>query len=164
MTSYAEDCAQIRRLLALYCRGIDRLDCTLLTKVYWEDGTDHHGNFMGPAPDFIDYIIPRLKQRYIRTHHMLGHSLLNVVDGVANCETYFYAQHLLRDPNGQNHVTVGRYMDRLSKRNGEWRISEREVIMDWYVTHPVGPTVLEWPYFGTANKEDPSYRMLGSLG
>ena len=39
----------IEEKLHLYCRVIDRLDVDLLRSIYWPEGTDDHGSFVGNA-------------------------------------------------------------------------------------------------------------------
>jgi hypothetical protein len=161
MATYAEDYAEIRRLLARYARGSDRLDAELMRSVYWDDATDHHGSFKGGVDEYVSYMIDRLKKRYSRHLHCLGQSLIEVDGDYAFGETCHRTEHLLRAPDeGLNHVTVGRYVDRFAKRHGEWRILEREVVLDWFVVQPVGEMVSFWPYFGTADHNDPSYRVM----
>ena len=42
----------------------------------------------------------------------------------------------------------GRYVDRLEKRNGEWRIIHRRVVMDWNENCP-GNTIMDEGMFST---------------
>ncbi len=35
-------------------------------------------------------------------------------------------------------LTGGRYVDRLERRDGEWRIAERVVVLEWYGAMPGG--------------------------
>ena len=56
-------------------------------------------------------------------------------------------------------VGGGRYLDRLEKRNGEWRIGLRRVIMDWRFRADSGPWVRARRGYpaGTWDKSDLSY-------
>lgn len=45
------------------------------------------------------------------------------------------------DPRGEqpvDFVPTGRYLDRYERRDGEWRIAERHIAIDWQRTDPVG--------------------------
>ena len=59
----------------------------------------------------------------------------------------------------------GRYLDRLERRDGAWRISERVVVHDWSLCEVVAP---EWGGLeafarGGQAPDDPSYRILGGV-
>ena len=49
---------EIEKVLARYCRAIDRTDMELLKSVYHPDGIDNHGVFTGNAMEFAEFIIP----------------------------------------------------------------------------------------------------------
>ena len=49
----------IRDCLYRYCRGIDRLDEQALRSAYWEDATDRHGAYQGPASGFIQHALEK---------------------------------------------------------------------------------------------------------
>ena len=40
------------------------------------------------------------------------------------------------DPDHEMFVMAGRYLDRLERRDGEWRILRRQVVTDWNASHP----------------------------
>ncbi|MFM8863148.1 MAG: nuclear transport factor 2 family protein, partial [Acidimicrobiia bacterium] len=45
----------IADLMALYCRGIDRLDRDLVRSCFHPDATDTHGSFHGTIDEFLDW-------------------------------------------------------------------------------------------------------------
>jgi hypothetical protein len=53
-----------------------------------------------------------------------------------------------------------RYVDRMERRNGEWRIAERVVVLDSQRQDPVptGLAPLENSNVGRRDKDDPSYK------
>jgi hypothetical protein len=137
-------------LVARYCRAIDRLDETLLRSVFHPDSEHHHG-FHGPstAPgedDFVAFAFGFLSTcRY--THHHLGSVLVEVDGDAAVSEAYFTAYHRLRarsDPaasadaaaSEMDYWVGGRYLDRMEKRNSEWRIVRRVGTTDWTRLEP----------------------------
>jgi hypothetical protein len=123
----------IRELLTRYSRAIDRCDIDLLKSTYWPDATDDHGVvFIGNAMDFSNFVIPMLKERLECTMHMIGNMWLKLDGDKANCETYSYTYHRLKSTDAKIEVTIGgRYLDRLERRNGEWRIAMRKFVVDW---------------------------------
>jgi hypothetical protein len=126
------DTFAIRDLLARYCRAIDRLDADLLASCYWPEAEDHHGTFTGPVRNFIEGVIPLLRERYDATMHQLGQSIIDIDGNRAYAETYNVAYHRGRDEDRATLVSVGnRYVDVLERRDGEWRILDRKVVIEW---------------------------------
>lgn len=126
------DESQIRKLLATYCRGIDRCDTELLKTAYWPDAYEEHGLFNGNAWEFAEFIVPLLKTMKI-TMHSISNEYIEVNGDTAQSETYVTAYHLMEDPSGApiDMVVAGRYLDRFERRDGVWRISRRTFVMDW---------------------------------
>jgi hypothetical protein len=121
----------IRKTLARYARGVDRGDNPLLESAYWPDAHDDHGNFKGGPADFAAYI----SERFDRTPRVGQHHITNVyaeVDGdVALVESYFIAFNAqVAEAGGEHDLVTGRYLDRFEQRNGEWRIAQRQVVID----------------------------------
>ncbi len=122
----------IRDVLERYCRGIDRLDAELITSVYWPEAIDDHGIYKGPGKDFAPVVIPLLRDNYRGTMHSLHQSLIELHGSSAKSETYFVAYHFGGDANGKFiDIAGGRYVDLLEERYGEWRISDRVVVIEW---------------------------------
>jgi SnoaL-like domain len=153
---------RIRLVLERYCRGIDRLDADLLKSVYWEDARDNHGIYNGPASGFAEFIIPYMRQIWTTTTHMIGQSNIALSGNRAAAETVFIAHHLRPDGEGMaDDVASGRYADIMECRNGEWRLLDRVVVMDWVYTHSglasggIDPAVF---VIGTRDKRDFGYQ------
>lgn len=153
------DRQQIYECLMRYCRGIDRFDRELAVSAYHPDAIDDHGNFVGPADEFIDFAFAlhaRLQQR--TQHHITNH--ICTIDGdVAEAESYYIYRSL--DKTAPWHsIASGRYLDRLERRNGRWGIVERICLVDvrdgnW---DPDGDQ-FDGRYMATSRTtDDPSYR------
>lgn len=129
---------EIRDVLATYARAIDRMDAELLASVYHPDATDDHGGYKGSATGFVEWVMPILA-RFDSTTHFLGNSLIRVVGGGADSETYFVAYHRRdRDAGGKEDWTLaGRYVDRFERRAGEWKVAARVTVFDWQRNDPV---------------------------
>ena len=123
----------IRHVMMRYARAIDRIDEDLLRSVYWPDATDNHGNYNGPVKGFIEWVIPGLGAMD-QTMHMLGNIHIELYGSAAAVESYFHASHRMVREDGSRFdaVIAGRYVDRMDKRDGEWRIARRELAYDWY--------------------------------
>jgi 3-phenylpropionate/cinnamic acid dioxygenase small subunit len=135
--------AAIQDALARYCQSLDRRDKERLKTVFWPDGHDDHGMYVGNIQDFIDFSMESLKT-FDRTMHMIANCVIEFDDrDHARSETYLVAYHDL--PGGETgtmHVVAGgRYLDKFERRSGEWRILERTYILDW---NQNGPSTSDW--------------------
>jgi hypothetical protein len=72
-----------------------------------------------------------------RSQHAISNLLIDVEADTAQAETYCQAYHEIDGPmaddgDGRIEMVVGgRYLDRLERRGGTWRIAERTYVMDW---------------------------------
>ena len=158
------DREEIRHLLSLYPRAIDRNDPELLRKIYWPDGTDDHGTFSGGLDAFIDWAFPQLLM-LDQTHHHVGNPCIVVNGTRAHAEAYYIAYHRAKsESNSRDFVVGGRYIDRLEKRGAEWRILARIATFDYNAICDGQP----WTAFGFSQPgsiggrkpEDALYRTL----
>lgn len=120
----------IQDVLYLHSRALDRLDESLLKTCYREDSTVDYGTFKGPAQQFAGLVIPALREQYALTRHVLSNTLVHINGPTAHSESLVDAAHLLRDET-QEMLFAGRYLDVLEKREGEWKIQHRQVVVDW---------------------------------
>jgi SnoaL-like domain len=125
------DREKIRDCLARLSRGLDRRNADLVRGCYWPDATDDHGVFVGSVEEFVNWVVPGFPSM-ILTLHTLGQSLIDLRGDTAVVETHVTTYHRI-DMNGQERdIFVGsRYLDRMEKRNQEWRIARRKMIYDW---------------------------------
>lgn len=123
---------QIEDVYLRYMRGFDRNDDELLRSAFWPEVQINYGTQVNTLDDFV--------VRHMRQHAeeiaAFGHLLTNIwidVDGdVAHAEAYVTA-FWTQSEGGPVHasgatIASGRYIDRLDRRNGEWRISVREFV------------------------------------
>ena len=157
------DESDIREVLTRYCRAIDRCDIDLLKSVYWPDASDDHVIFVGNAMEFADTMIPMMQKEMVRTLHSISNCWIKTDGDVANAETYIHAYHRMADTTEV--VVSGRYLDRLERRNGEWRIAERKFVMDQEqnaVTIMGADTVKKALAVGKPSGSDDSYRLFAN--
>jgi ketosteroid isomerase-like protein len=122
----------IRDCLYRYSRGVDRCDEEMLRSVYWEDALDDHVLFSGTREELIAWVIPTLRAMD-QSMHSINNVLIRLHGDKAHVESYYYGYHRLRD--GSTHkdsVQSGRYLDHFERRNDEWRILRRRVVVDWF--------------------------------
>ncbi len=158
--SRVDDTIMVRAVLERYSRAIDRLDGDLLESCYWADAKVNFG-VEEPVANFIQRALPSLRDRYDATMHSLAQSIIEVDADHAYAETYNVAYHRGRDGGRSTLTTVGnRYVDVFHRRDGEWRILHRQVIIEWSkldadvtITHPVENFPL-----AHRDRNDPAYR------
>lgn len=122
----------IRDVLARYVRGIDRFDIDLVRSVFHPDSTEDHGPFKGLSHEWIDTFDPA-EFHTVERHHQLGQSIIELHGDVAYSETYvFLARGKQQGGDEPNLVLLhGRYVDRLERRDGEWKIAHRTATVDY---------------------------------
>jgi SnoaL-like domain len=153
------DKQEIHEVLMRYCRGIDRCDAELLESVYHPDATDNHGQFVGKASDFIRWALEGLK-RDLNTKHYVTNELIDLSDDIAYVESYVLAVHHRTSKEGGlvNLVAAARYIDRLEKRSGAWKIADRKVVADWARIDPIEKSFPIAGLTGKRSREDEVYR------
>lgn len=158
----------IRKLLAEYCHGCDRGDEVAMAATYAEDSWDDHGTRKMEGRRFSIETVEESLRTTRLVSHLLGQSLIAVDGDTAGAETYFIAT-LLYAGKGDNAggETIGqlggRYVDRLVRERGEWRIKHRVCVREWSHSHPVTGDWLAAAGFTPQHRsqEDVSYAALG---
>lgn len=152
----------IQDVLCRYARGIDRCDVEVLHAVWWPGARADYGNGEVDAGEWSGAVVQALGAMR-RTQHFLGNMLIEVDGDRATAETYCRAYHEVDAPDGPAEMEVGgRYLDRLEKRGGEWRIAHRRYVHDWNRNTP-STAVWDGPLYGGLTRvgarapADPSY-------
>jgi hypothetical protein len=155
------DRQRIYEVLTRYCRGVDRGDVELIRSVYHPDATDDHGMFKGLGVDFASWIVDFLRH-WKQSQHLIANFRCDLRGDVAHTETYCLS--ISDDGQGHNSAVYNRYIDRFERRNGEWKIADRLVVLDISRVTPVTERfddVPGWNFtWGQRNKDDPSYAPL----
>jgi hypothetical protein len=123
------DRQQISDCLTRYCRGLDRLDHKLVMSAYHPGAVSHVWGIAGTRKNLIDWAFNRLQTHSISTQHDISTGNVELVGEVAHAESYFLST--ARDRNGLLWHCGGRYVDRLERRRGEWRIALRYAFTEW---------------------------------
>jgi hypothetical protein len=131
----------IRDCIVRVARGEDRRDAALLRAVCWSDFTCDHGMATGTLEEFVAWVVPGSPAIPL-TLHTLGQILIELRGDAAAAETHVTAYHRMVADDGAGDVVIGgRYLDRVEKREGRWRIAHRTMLYDWY--QELGPSV-DW--------------------
>jgi len=150
------DRAEIREVLEAYVHAVDRCDRAAIRDVYHDDSWDDHGPMKMTGSDFADACTDAILERWTGATHLLGQSRIRVDGDHAGAETVFYAS-LPRDAVGAKMLDemVGRYIDKLERRDGVWRIKDRRTIAQWSTSRPMGEDFMRGDLF-LAGQRDPS--------
>jgi len=158
---YLVDRQAILDCIARHARGHDRHDSDLITSTYHPDGFDEHGKAINPGPEYAAWINPvHAAGSQNHLHNITTHTV--EIDGnTAHAESYVLVA-LLNHDGVTARLINGRYLDRLEKRDGAWRISVRRSSVEVMITADASglknPLFVEQGYpKGTRDKRDLSY-------
>ncbi len=143
----AQDRQDIQDCLFRYVRGVDRKNWDLVRSAYHADAYDDHGNYKGGIDGFIESLIRR-HATIEQSMHVVGNIVVEFdgPDG-ALVEAYFITHQRLSPDAGDARLAylrgaaiapdmavetevVGRYVDRMTRKDGAWRIAKRTVVFE----------------------------------
>ena len=151
------DLEQIKDCARRYCRGVDRLDSDLMKSAYWEDATDDHGDYSGPAWPFVDRcMISHLRWRST-SHCIMNHSIELDDNGTSARGEIYNITYLFQAEADVLDTWHGRYLDRYEKRGGQWRIIERVCVHEGTHSETVSPMSINTRTFrdGSFDRDNP---------
>jgi SnoaL-like domain len=123
---------KIRDCIARLARGEDRRDAKAITACHWGDATSDYGVFFGTFDEYLAWVVPG-SPAILVTQHVLGQSVIELRGDKAAVETQALSYHRINmGAEERDTIIGGRYLDRLEKRGGEWRIAQRTMLYDWH--------------------------------
>lgn len=161
---YLTDRQQIDDVYLRYMRGFDRNDAALLRSAFWPDVQINYGSQTNTLEEFVVRHLESHAQKLEGWNHLLTNETVDVKGDLAHVEIYFTGFFKPKDKSLPWTMMSGRYIDRLDRRNGEWRISVREAIPQFGAELVPAFDVSAWyPSSGgcergTLDNRDPSYR------
>jgi len=156
------DKQDILECLTRFSRGMDRFDREVFLSAFHEDATMAAGPFVGSPADCYDWASAMHEQGQVATHHNLLNVTYDIDGDVAHTETYYLFVGRNRDES--NWIAGGRYIDRLERRDGAWKIALRTNAIEWSGMVPTMaiPFADVPDIFGNGaparSKDDPSYQ------
>ena len=150
---------QILDCIVRESRARDRQDSEMIAGCWWSDGMDEHGSVITHAPDYPAKANAGHGANFNLTSHNITNHLCEIVDDTAYCESYVVGGLFWLDGKTTT-IVMGRYIDELKKRDGEWRLLKRRCTIEMSADADA-----TWVYSknvkgflkGLWSKEDPSY-------
>lgn len=148
--------------LVRFSRGMDRFDRELFLSAFHADAVIAAGEFVGGPEDLYDWASGLHRQGQSATQHNLLNHSCDIDGDLAHAETYYL--FVGRNRDATNWVAGGRYIDRLERRDGTWKIALRTNAIEWSGMVPA----TEIPFadvpdlhlngLPSRSKDDPSYQ------
>jgi hypothetical protein len=148
--------------LTRFSRGMDRFDRDVFLSAFHDDAVIAAGPFVGDPLALFDWASRLHEQGQSATHHNLLNVTFDIQGDVAHTETYYLFVGRNRDES--NWIAGGRYIDRLERRGGTWKIALRTNAIEWSGMVPtMGIPFADVPGINlngtpSRDKSDPSYR------
>jgi len=156
---FVKDRIAIQDCVMAQARGHDRHDLFVMASVYHADGVDEHGPVEKAGSDYGEYANAAHESAFADHLHNITTHTCEIDGDVAHSESYVIGS--MRAKQGSGVVLLGgRYLDRLEKRDGEWRIALRRCTLEW--TMAGDGSMLDSGAFagfikGSWGPDDPSY-------
>lgn len=111
----------------------DRHDAELMTSAYASDGIDEHGPDVIPGPEYAAWANGRHSMVFADHLHNITTHTCDIDGDEAHAESYAIGTMVGRD--GKTLAFMGgRYLDRLERRDGTWKIVVRRCTIEWSFT------------------------------
>lgn len=123
------DRQDIMDCMVRFSRGMDRFDREVFLSAFHHDATIAAGEFVGGPGDLYDWASKLHDFGQKATHHNLLNHSCDIDGDTAHTETYYLFVGRNRDES--NWIAGGRYIDRLERRDGEWKIALRTNAIEW---------------------------------
>ncbi|MET0239766.1 MAG: nuclear transport factor 2 family protein [Sphingobium sp.] len=107
----------------------DRQDIDAINGCWWPEGVDEHGPIVTNAADYAKRANLGHSMNFNMTSHNITNQLCELDGDTAYCESYVIGGLFWLDGKTTT-IAFGRYLDRLEKREGEWRMLTRKCTIE----------------------------------
>lgn len=144
-----KDRQQIDDLYARWGRGVDRLDEQAYFSTLWPDAQINYGTkqSLTPAEHWKQHMLGTYAKYGVTWVHILTNRSVEIKGDVAHVESYLTILAHWKDEKEASLVS-GRYIDRLDRRNGEWRVVVREWVPEFQMKGRPGYDEL-WKFYNS---------------
>ncbi|VWX47014.1 nuclear transport factor 2 family protein [Novosphingobium sp. 9U] len=153
--------SEIRDVHLRYCRANDRRDEELMRSCFHADAVIE----LHKGLDLEAFLAlgRQILAQYTVTWHNTGNQLVEVHGDAAWAEHYTISSHRIAADNKgplRDWIAHGRYIDRVERRDGVWRIARRKMVVDYTRMDPVGEGEAGLGSGGgSSDRNDPSFAM-----
>jgi hypothetical protein len=156
---HLQDRQHIHDCIVRESRARDRQDVDMINSCWWEDGSDEHGPMVTAAKEYAARANAGHAANFQSTSHNITNHLCEIDGDTAWCESYVVGGLFWQDDKTTT-LAMGRYLDHLEKRNGDWRLLTRRCTIE--MTANADGTWVHSKFVkgflkGLWSKEDPSY-------
>src|SRR5579862_2580228 len=123
--------------LIRFSRGMDRFDRALFLSAFHPDAIIDAGEFCGGPETLYAWASDLHERGQSATQHNLLNHTCDIEGDIAHAETYYL--FAARNRDATNWIAGGRYIDRLERRRGEWKIAQRCNAIEWSGMVPTMP-------------------------
>lgn len=156
---FVKDRIEILDCVMNQSRGHDRHDVELMTSVYHDDGIDEHGPNVLAGPEYGEWANRSHEQVFVDHLHNITTHTCEIDGDVAHAESYVIGTMRIADGRTTS-LMGGRYLDRLERRDGTWRIALRRCTIEWSLNGDgsmTGSGAFAGFIKGVWSTDDPSY-------
>ena len=151
---------------ARYCRALDRMDKAAAYDLFRDDcRVNYYGIYEGTGRGFVDWVW-QAHAHMERHSHQITNMLIDNSGDSAVSEAYVtVVLWSLADEEGVQKEIVcrGRYLDRLEREGGQWRITQREHVVDMHSVYALERAAVS--DCSTRDRSDASWRFFSdSIG
>jgi hypothetical protein len=159
LVQHQQDRQDIVDCIVRESRSRDRQDSAMIASCWWDEGMDEHGATITNAPEYPARANAGHAANFNLTSHNITNHLCEIDRNTAYCESYVVGGLFWLDGKTTT-IVMGRYIDQLEKRNGQWRLLKRRCTIEMSADADA-----TWVYSqnvkgflkGLWSKEDPSY-------
>lgn len=157
---------QIREIVGpRYGRAMDWYDLDLLKSCFHPDATLDYGYFKGNAHEWCETRVRKDDPDVLNWFHYVFPPQIEIDDDVAESEANGIGGRRVKDAGTiENYVYGLKYLDRLERRSGTWRLSHRVLKIDFALVLPgdsgPGDKFVSIPFMAQASPSHPDYRRL----
>jgi SnoaL-like domain len=151
----------VRRVLASYCKGIDRCDPALMSAAFWPDARIDYGSFQASGAEVGEVIAGKRRSARVKVMmHSLTTCLVDIEADEAFAEGWYLSLRQVDTAAGVEHRWLGeRYLDRLECRDDVWKIARRRAVHDFDLAQEHRPAFPAGMFLDAcASPDDLSYR------
>lgn len=149
----------IAEIHARYCRALDRMDKAMAYDLFRDDcRVNYHGIYEGTGRGFVDWVW-QAHAHMERHSHQITSMLIETNGDAAVSEAYVTVVlwTLVDEDSKQKEIVCrGRYLDRLERENGQWRIAQREHVVDMHSVYTLDRAAIS--ECSTRDQGDASWR------